>query len=602
MDDNLFLQPLLIMIKYCNIEKRKRGYIMLHRLADRKAFRLMFIVAVFFQTLNLRFLQVEYTPLIYVVIVWGGYILLHDLFCKELWYRGNHVLQLCGYLLCAIFATWMNVAYTSTSSWILVILQGLIFLLVFSQPKSRTLMQMKEEIRQVGSLVSILCFLASAISLVMFFFNINLASNGTEIGIVNGRLFGIYFNSNPAAFLACMSIVFSMLAIRNHYKLKAFFYVNIVVQVLYVILSGCRSAILILAALVVVMLYYTLFKRKSYTIIQQVFITMLTVMLVGVGSYTIKQTLYLVPQLQGAVIQNERFHVEELVEVATLIKENPIANRRTIINLLDVISSGRVQLYTDAMKMWLDYPLTGIGYHNFHEMGSVMFPTHSVMQEKQVVHAHNFLLESLVTTGLFGFLFFFLFTFKSFTTMLEVLRKYTRTSSYLIVLLLSFIVWIEVLGGMLDYGIFYVYSLSSLLFWLVLGYLFWFNERAQLYLVVNQDAYEFVSYRLDRVKYSRKEGVDFTRAALHIVEEELIDFRLHMHLAVVLFMEQDTSNYFSYEGVFQLRRAYANEEDIAQLRQRMALELYDIIKHDIEVLASDEAWKLTLPYGTNDLF
>lgn len=573
-----------------------------HQMADRRAFRLFFVIAIFLQTLNLNLLGIGLNPLFYIVIIWGAYILIHDLCVKELWYRGNHVLPLCGYLIFAGFATWMNETYTTTYSWLLVLLQAMMFLLVFSQPKSRTLMQVKQEVKQIIYVICVLCLLASAASLIMFFFNINITYNGTQIGIVNGRLFGVYFNSNPAAFLACMSIVFSMIALRNHYRFTPFFMVNIVIQVLYVILSGCRSAIIILAALVVVMLYYTLFKRRSYTTLQQILIACCAVICVGVSSVVIKHTLYLVPQVQGAVMQNERFHVEDIIELAGLLKEDPIHHRNEILSLVNRISSSRVTLYTDALKIWRTEPFMGVGFGNFQRIGQTMFPSDEVLFQPQVVHAHNFFLESLVTTGVLGFVCFFLFTFKSFTTMLEVLRKYSRTPSYLIVLLFAFVVWIEVLGGFFDYGIFYIYSLSSFLFWLMLGYLYWLNERAQLYLVVNQDAYEFVSYRLDQVKYSRDEGEELQRAGLHIMEETLNDFRLHMRLAVVLFMEQDTSSYFIYEGVFQLRRAYANEESIAQLRQLMALELYDIIKKDIEVLASDEAWTLVLPYGEQELF
>lgn len=573
----------------------------LHLIAVRRYFKLFFAFSVFVNTLNLSYLGVTLNPLFYLVILWGGYILLHDLCTKELFYRGNHILPLVGYLICIGIATLLN-PYHQESSYILWYLQGLLFLLVFTQARSTSLMMIKQEMKQMGILVCSLTFVAAVISLCMFFFHVTLTRNGVSIGMVDGRLFGIYFNSNPAAFLSCMSIVFAMLALRNHYRFPYAYMVHIVVQLLYIILTGCRSAILILAMLVVILLYYTLFKRKAYTILQEVLIAMLAICIVVVGAYVLKQALYLIPRLQGFVLEHSgRFHLEEIIDTALMIKQDPWQHRQEIISTLDSISSSRIELWYNSFRMWKETPFFGIGVDTFHTMGSTMFPSSIVMAQPQVVHTHNFILETLVVGGVVGFLCFFLFTFQAFTKLLEVMRRYTHTPSYYILLLLTMIVWIEVMGGLLDYGIFYVYSLSSFLFWLVLGYLYYFHERAVDYLVVNHEAYEFVSYRLEEVRYHREKGVELASANLHIAKEELFDFRYHQRLQVLLFFTDATNATFLYEGIFQMRRAYANGAGIEAYQREMALELYDIIKQDIINLASDEEWKLQLPAGMQDL-
>jgi len=589
--------------KQVYIRLRSEVVNILHRMADRTWFRLFFIFAVFMNTLNLKFFAITENPLFYAVIGWGCYILLHDICTKELLYKGNHLLLLCLYILLAAMATALNTTYASASSWLLVAMQGMVFLLVFAQPKSITQMQIRKELRYAGILTCILCFLASGISLVLFFFNVSLTANDTTIGIVSNRLFGVYFNSNPAAFLACMTVVFSLIAIRNHYRFTTFYMINMIVQLLYILLSGCRNALLMLAILLVILLYYTLFQRKQYSLFQEILIAVGALIVFALGSYVLKRMLYLVPQLQGALIQNgERFHLEELKQLVELLWENPWSHRHEIVNLLDELSSSRIELYANSLRIWKSEPFIGIGFDTFHAMGMQMFPDSEVLHMPQVVHAHNFFLESLVTTGVIGFVCFVFFTFRSFTTMQEVLRRYKGTPSYFIILLLSLIVWMEVMGGFLDYGVFYVYSLSTLLFWMVLGYLYWLYDHRALYLVVNQDAFSFESYRLEEVTYERKQETAFDHAALHIMDEHLDEQRLRMRLAVVLFLNQERSCYFVYQGVFHMRHAYANEAGILRYREAMALELYDIVREDIERLISDDTWKLKLPYGNQELF
>ncbi|MGL5977575.1 MAG: hypothetical protein ACRCZJ_01065, partial [Erysipelotrichaceae bacterium] len=70
------------------------------------------------------------------------------------------------------------------------------------------------------------------------------------------------------------------------------------------------------------------------------------------------------------------------------------------------------------------------------------------------------------------------FTCKSAFVMWESFRKYEYNRNSFLILCIALVIFVDFAGGMMDYGVFYVYSLNSVLFWLYLGYLFFIYHSA----------------------------------------------------------------------------------------------------------------------------
>ena len=79
----------------------------------------------------------------------------------------------------------------------------------------------------------------------MYLVHFSSLANGWTLGMVGNRLFGIYFNSNPAAFLACITIVLALVAVRQKFKGKYWYLANIGIQLVYILLTRCRAALII---------------------------------------------------------------------------------------------------------------------------------------------------------------------------------------------------------------------------------------------------------------------------------------------------------------------------------------------------------------------
>lgn len=238
---------------------------------SRKYFKLIFILYVFINTLALGYLGIDNTLLAMIIIVWALTIIIHDCYNKSIKINKDYILiNLYGIIL--FLATVLNQKYSDFKSYLIALMQIIIFTLIFGTKKDTTNNDIKEEIKLIIPFSNLLVGFASGISLIMYLFKISDSQNGWPIGVVGERLFGIYFNCNPAAFLACITILLSIIAIKYNYKYQKMYYLNIIIQFIYVILTKCRSALIILAIIITALIYYFFIKKRNYKKIKKMIV------------------------------------------------------------------------------------------------------------------------------------------------------------------------------------------------------------------------------------------------------------------------------------------------------------------------------------------
>lgn len=232
-------------------------------LLSHKYFRVAFILYTFINTLALGYFGISNTFLSITIIIWGVYLVINDISHKQININKNFI-YISTYGIILLLATILNQKYSDLKSYILAIIQLIIFFLLFNNKKSTTISSIKKEISLIIPFTNILVGFASFISIIMYLFNIYDSKNGWIIGTSGNRLFGIYFNCNPAAFLACITILLAILAIIYNYRYKKLYYINIGIQIIYILLTKCRSALIILALIATALIYYFFLKEKQY--------------------------------------------------------------------------------------------------------------------------------------------------------------------------------------------------------------------------------------------------------------------------------------------------------------------------------------------------
>ncbi|WP_285945349.1 O-antigen ligase family protein, partial [Thomasclavelia cocleata] len=442
---------------------------------NRKYYKLCFIIYMFINTLALGYLGIETNYLFIPLLIWALVIIGHDIYKKEFKIKKNYSLLMLvqGFIL--LLATILN-SYSDLNSYVIAIMQLVIYLLIFNNPASMTKKDIVEEVKMIIPLVNVLVGFASLVSIGMFIVGFSSLANGWTLGMVGSRLFGVYFNSNPAAFLACITIVLALIAIRENFKGKPWYLVNIGVQIVYILLTKCRVALIILVVIIIMVGYYFLIRRRPYSMFKRIMLVLGLVFIITSASLLGQGIVEFVPQMQGiASKETSRFQTDKIKEAGHLLISGDIEDFYKGLTIIDEVSNGRVSLTKAALQIWQTDPLIGIGANNFKKIG---IQETDVLEywAVQVVHSHNVFLEALVTTGVIGFIIFVIFFFKCVLMSFNVLKVSQGKEIYFIVQMFIMIVLSEFIGGLSDYGVFYIYSLSATLAWCFLGYLFTYQN------------------------------------------------------------------------------------------------------------------------------
>lgn len=442
---------------------------------NRKYFKLCFIIYMFINTLALGYLGIETNYLFIPLLLWAFLIIGHELYQHEFRFKNNYSLFMILQGIILIIATFKN-DYSDLNSYVIALMQLVIYLLIFNNPKSMSQTTIKEEVSIIIPVVNLLVGLASFVSIVMYLVHFSNVANGWNLGMVGNRLCGVYFNSNPASFLACITIVLALLGIREKLPGRIGYAINIGIQIIYILLAKCRSSLIILVIIFIMVAYYFLVRRKPYSFIKRIFLTTSLCLAIAISAIVFEKVVEAIPKFQGITIsETSRFQFDELMEASKLLVSGNYEDFNQGLNIIDDVSNGRVSLTKTALEIWHNEPIIGIGANNFKKIGSQETDTIDYWSI-QMVHSHNVFLETLVATGLIGFVLFVIFFIKAVMMIFKTLKLSHGKEIYFIAQMFSMIVLCEFIGGLSDYGVFYIYSLSATLAWCFLGYLFAYHQ------------------------------------------------------------------------------------------------------------------------------
>lgn len=438
---------------------------------NRKYYKLAFIIYMFINTLALSYLGVETNYLFVPLLLWAVIIIGYDIYKREFKLKKNYSILMIIQGIILLIAS-LKSDYSDLNSYVIASMQLVIYLIMFNNPASMTKERIIDEVKAIIPLVNVLVGSASLISIGMYAVNFSSRANGWTLGMVGSRLFGIYFNSNPAAFLACITIILALVAVRQKFKGRYLYLANIGIQIIYILLTQCRSALIILGIIIIMVGYYFLIRRKPYSNLKRLTMIVSLIGIIAIASFGGQYMVKIVPQMQGiAAKETSRFQMNKIAEAGHLLLSGNWDNFYQGLAIVDEVSNGRVSLTKAALDIWHTEPIIGVGANNFKKIGKQETDALEYWAV-QVVHSHNVFLEALVSTGIIGFVLFVIFFLKTVLMIFHVLKRSRNKEVYFIVLMFSMIVLSEFIGSLSDYGVFYIYSLSATLSWCFLGYLF----------------------------------------------------------------------------------------------------------------------------------
>ena len=239
------------------------------------------------------------------------------------------------------------------------------------------------------------------------------------IGVLANRLFGLFTEPNHGSAYAGICLILAILCIYIEYndkgKINKYLVVVSVVNYIGVVLSRSRSGTMGLAVAVIVAAFFLLKNIPSLkTKVRHVFATLLCLLLFMSTYYGNVYLLYRIPE---NIANLEMLPQSEMLELWTLSVDT---SRRTDDSINDLriervvygdeISSARFGIWGDAIRVWQQHPVFGIGRMSLPEY--VMDNMHLLSGDWWITqHNGNFaivnvFLEVLVSSGIVGFVLY----------------------------------------------------------------------------------------------------------------------------------------------------------------------------------------------------
>ncbi len=297
---------------------------------------------------------------------------------------------------------------------------------------------------------------AILVSLYSFFKMDGTEIDGVEQGFVDSRLFGVFIDPNYAAIEAFIFILFSVFYFnkKNKWVLIPFIFINTI----YIILSGCRTVIILCLAVLIflfALMIYQKIKLKHFN--KKIMVVLLLCGFLVFCNDINKQLLTLIPE--------KIFHSNEV--------EN--ADPGHILDRPDTgsenISNNRIYIWEGYLKTVPDDLIFGKSPRNAIKIITDMYPENFVSVRQY--ETHNGYLSVLVCTGVLGLIAVAAFLLKIAYTFFRDINKNSIKDDYIMI----FLIVISLLFFTCAFSnLFFINNLSTILFWMFIGYIANYNN------------------------------------------------------------------------------------------------------------------------------
>lgn len=440
-----------------------------------------------------NFISLEINSLIYAALAAvGAMILAADFFMSFFVFKSRENVLLLVFLAVCVISSLLNMQYGITDNLKTLVWSAIQFFVLFSIVNVKDENEINTTMTRVMKLSSLVWFIGVLVSLTQFFLLIGYIAPfddfPREQGFVDSRLFGVFTDPNFAAVTSIMVVLFCKLLLENckSKAMRVYYYANIVVQFIYVVLSGSRTAMYGGAVLVFgVGLLATRNKELNKNndkpmpkaLLGGILATAVCIALIFAVQFTMPKMAELCSSLRApaqTVEQHEEqsevqpeakqeTHEEKTNEVEEVTLDRPDVTE-------DNISNNRFKIWSNYIAVSADHCLFGLSPRNLMSFLKANYPDNYLVQ-RGYDETHNGWLAIFVCTGIAGTLVmaaFFVCYACDFIRYLRAKKK-EPIDTKVIVLLGS--VFIIAFSALLQPEIFFINTYGAATFWLFMGYL-----------------------------------------------------------------------------------------------------------------------------------
>lgn len=328
--------------------------------------------------------------------------------------------------------------------------------------------------------------LANLVSIVMLFTNYlyyRILDESTTflIGVAYwGRLYGVHTDPNYGAVLSVMAVMAALYMFLKTDKrlVKVLMGVSIAIQLMSMAFSASRTGMVTISVCMIVFFFiYSMCKGKK--LVKSAVIAILAVVLVlGANKgiiYVYNGYTQIVAQMEIEKIENK--DIDKDAENEKPKKELIKINREE--ELSGDVSNRRFDLWNNAAQIFKKKPILGIGFGNIVSYSQAELPDSYLLTNGfSIFNAfHNMIMDLLACQGIVGMIIFFSIMILSLIYLGKNMKNIPKEDWLKCTFTFSCCVGLVVSGVFVSH-ILYVNNQTTVVFWLLWGYLIYYVTKA----------------------------------------------------------------------------------------------------------------------------
>lgn len=449
------------------------------------------------EVIPLQFLINNILVSVFVFLV-GFLLILWDLFTDKNCLKCKPIDFFAVFIVICVISSIINYRYgigSNIKCIAAMVLEYFIFFpMGFKENKERTL-------KKLLNVLTITMFVFVFVSVLMFFFNISYyASSPVRSGVQGfdidwGRLWGVFGDPNVASYISLVSLFSSVYFMLVYKKVWAYilYGINILFQILFVMLSLSRSGLLIMVFIPIASVFYVFLcniKTNKKRAFSSILVAITAVAVLYGGYYGLRKSMpYVKVAILDTVGVSGRKNVDSLyesfykacgVEIINTDDDNIDSNidkidpniKAEIEEIIrkdtkDDYSNGRFERWKAGLEVFKTTPIIGTSPRNAVAIAQERTPDTVMGQNGWVTHCAY--LEVLVNSGILGAIVMF----SAIIYIAVLFFKAVSKNGFNLEVYISFLCFLTVAAGAFFVSdVFFIFSISTLLFFYLLGYLY----------------------------------------------------------------------------------------------------------------------------------
>ena len=448
-------------------------------LTDVSLFRRSYIICLFLCNIT-PVLPFAYAALV-VIFLWGAILLVYREVTRRTSLRTRCGLWLILFTVSAIITAvlHLNPVLLYDVHNLIIIMNAAICFFIFYGVHTERRLNFRRELYSVCRFIVYTTTVLGIVGLACLMADIKFEILGLKFIVFENRFTGLYSNPNQLGFCAVAAIFCSHMLLKKDFitisgreRVSAIWIASCAaVNGISLMLSDSNGALALMIGYVIFFLIYKMFGSERRFSVKQIVTKSISALLAGV---VILGALFFVRN----IMQDGFSHIMSSTKAIVVIEGDFEIEEEGIITFEHEnknIDSGRFKLWSQAVQMWKQAPVMGIGKGNIYDYGLRMFESGVKFSKKYGALAplmtdfHNGYLTILVCSGAVGFVLFAVFAFRIFKHLSKHvftqrgLKESTLPCMY--AFLCSYAVY-----AFIEEALLYNLIFNVSFFWLILGY------------------------------------------------------------------------------------------------------------------------------------